>query len=892
MDRLNNAQTFIATYTQYKEDTKYIAGWLAEASHSVGHQLHEAQTGHPRSKAKGRSNKGKNNNRNGGKSGRGGNKKYLIKVSDFVPMAEAIANNEANVLVPVTNWFKSKTLDDNNDSNERHHYFITVLEDAFRLLRPFISLGPEAHRPGKPGATSDALPLQNRFANLTVEDVAEIAEKEGAEESKLPDVSNVVFEQDEAEMEEELKFAVGLLLQELQTMRDAACAQWEKYKNDEVDLIVAAMTTDMAIKLAQRAEAEFDLVVKRPKSYPTDSFPAWKLLDALVKPSESEASQSSDDQGPSTFWPTYSGLKYYFDRIMKWDPKKNLPATVAKDFGGRKMHDYTLRAIEYSQIILIMIFADHPNVWDMVSSGVEHMFKARELPIWVSFAVQTHLASQDIMADRCAHPSFELENHLQKIIRQNNKMVEDWESPFLPEEIYQDCFYNFGEGVLDIQEWSSQDGFDKQWQALLLNKQVASHPVLKLLRKEKNYYMRHHPLLCGMMKYEMYLKKQAAGMKLEHQSLAISMMAHIYVNGRLQFGDHVPVWPDMELIIYAQDPGWLFVGGRPKTTEEARKKLFLASGSSAANSARDIPLHRLKINQNKLREFRDTMMFGSGVYLPRDKFSKSRVNVCTVHAEDLVKRLEDTVNTAQPWGRLARQLIISRSEQAQNGATKGESKSLRATSRTILESYAQWLQADMVDLYFDWLEMGFTCGEIWADMRRDLERLPTWDPTSFVMKPALEPTIDILTRDREYPRCLKIAYGKIRLAFNANPPSHFESLDPDTCLVALGKYHRATAAMLEAPGPLNLSNLYEHWQEEDWKPRWEEMKSKPANQLHDIFLESFVSSLNRKHKGAEKGVAADPLQAYMEHLMKGVSELDHVPDGPLAELAELMEPVD
>jgi hypothetical protein len=37
---------------------------------------------------------------------------------------------------------------------------------------------------------------------------------------------------------------------------------------NDVDLIVAAMTTDMAIRLAQKAEAEFDLVVKRPKLYP------------------------------------------------------------------------------------------------------------------------------------------------------------------------------------------------------------------------------------------------------------------------------------------------------------------------------------------------------------------------------------------------------------------------------------------------------------------------------------------------------------------------------------------------------------------------------------------------------------------------------------------------
>lgn len=100
MDRLNNAQTFFATYKQYKENTKYIAGWLAETSHSIGYKLHETQNGRLRSKAKNKGGKGKKNTRNGAKGG-GSNKKYTIKVSEFIPMASAIANNEVNVLVPV-----------------------------------------------------------------------------------------------------------------------------------------------------------------------------------------------------------------------------------------------------------------------------------------------------------------------------------------------------------------------------------------------------------------------------------------------------------------------------------------------------------------------------------------------------------------------------------------------------------------------------------------------------------------------------------------------------------------------------------------------------------------------------------------------------------------------
>jgi hypothetical protein len=36
MDRLSNTPNVLATYKQYKHDTEYIAGWLAETTRSLG----------------------------------------------------------------------------------------------------------------------------------------------------------------------------------------------------------------------------------------------------------------------------------------------------------------------------------------------------------------------------------------------------------------------------------------------------------------------------------------------------------------------------------------------------------------------------------------------------------------------------------------------------------------------------------------------------------------------------------------------------------------------------------------------------------------------------------------------------------------------------------------
>lgn len=153
---------------------------------------------------------------------------------------------------------------------------MSVLEDAFRHLRPFISVGQQAAKDTQMTVPSGTIPLENRFAHLTVEDIVEIAENEGVTEEDLPAVIKVVFEQDNADIEEELRFAIGIFLQELQSIRNTASVQWKKYKANEVDLIVAAMSTDIAIRLAQKAEADFDMAVQRPTiPVPHD----WKKIE-------------------------------------------------------------------------------------------------------------------------------------------------------------------------------------------------------------------------------------------------------------------------------------------------------------------------------------------------------------------------------------------------------------------------------------------------------------------------------------------------------------------------------------------------------------------------------------------------------------------------------------
>jgi hypothetical protein len=537
--------------------------------------------------------------------------------------------------------------------------------------------------------------MENKFAGLSLEDVAELSDDEATDEIQLPVVTPVLLKQDENEIEEELKFAIGLLFDELHNIRTVACEQWKKYKDKQVDLIVAAMTTDTTVKLAQKAEAEFDLVVLRPKKYPTTTYPVWKLLDVIAKPSATRQSRTEEDKNRhgDLFWPTYIGLKKYLGRISNWNSMQNLPAIVPQDFGDRQPHDYTLRAIELAQITRITMFGKRPAVKDMHFQALEHMFDSKQLPIWATFAVELLFRSQDILGDARYRSFIELALHLQKLVVKSNRMLEEHKGVAIPLAIYDDVFKKLGMALQDCQDWVLFDGYPKQWRELSKKTQLATHPVLKKLLKgddKELKYPIYDPILCGMLKYDIYLKYQSAGLKLEHQTLAIAMPAWIYIAARLETKAVGPTWPDMEYLIYGQDPEWLFVGGKPKTIQEVKSKFRLASGSSAVNSARDIRIDRLRGNVNKLRELRDTTVFGRGVYLPSDKFKTSEYSVSTAKIENVFKRLADTMNGPQPWGRLARNVLKFQDEHAQEQEQKAKFRQpvRMGNAHDILSSYA------------------------------------------------------------------------------------------------------------------------------------------------------------------------------------------------------------
>jgi hypothetical protein len=220
-------------------------------------------------------------------------------------MAEAIANKSPKIKVPgalssmftrairarkkAAEWFKESHSDRILDeSNQTHAHFVDILQRAGDILRPLVKeRSPQEPKPKERPQNSKLASMQemrNAFSSLAVEndDVPDNPEEESEEAAQLeepldslPPVEPVEIQQDESETDAEFFFAIQSFIMNLQELRDIVQETWFAYKDEKADIVKASLIANTAIDLVRHAEAEFDLLLKRPKKYPQKEFPVW-----------------------------------------------------------------------------------------------------------------------------------------------------------------------------------------------------------------------------------------------------------------------------------------------------------------------------------------------------------------------------------------------------------------------------------------------------------------------------------------------------------------------------------------------------------------------------------------------------------------------------------------
>ncbi|CAN8104457.1 unnamed protein product [Discula destructiva] len=513
----STSQGLLSTYRKYKVDTETVAGWLVTTATKHGFKF-------------------------------GDRVRCAVRTRDIVPMAEFIAAGfkkggkgqfTLNPAVDaafrraiaarkrVTAWYETTSHGelDVEESNGRHHYFTNILLKAWNvLLDAAASCSSKLPPTTQPkGAAKVSSNTNNRFTALTLEDIDDdggdiileaMKPTHKAKKTKEPSssaVPDVFIVGDDQQIEDEFWFAIQSFLMELHKVRDIILRYWEDYNASKIDLIMAALGTRTAIDLIRRAEIELGLRIIRPRRFPEDKYPVWKLPALLYAREHSTAGQDldsflnvevdnyktvPDDQNDFCLYNIY----VLFTCHAKWGSWMSSrpqgspiwPLGAAKD---------PLHFVDLNLMMLRLRLIVSPE-WQMipwedeVSRGLRHVLQQGEVVIWAMFAFKVLWDTHKLDHKQYAyHDIFE---EIGEVIDSSNFTT----SQLLDSKWAYDS---------DIAQMPSADGHDALEFTLArvgawVYGNESFHGLATHLRRIlwPAFFLEMNPLHCGLIKYDLY----------------------------------------------------------------------------------------------------------------------------------------------------------------------------------------------------------------------------------------------------------------------------------------------------------------------------------------------------------------------------------------------------
>jgi hypothetical protein len=258
---------------------------------------------------------------------------------------------------------------------------------------------------------------------------------------------------------------------------------------------------------------------------------------------------------------------------------------------------------------------------------------------------------------------------------------------------------------------------------------LPAHPFLSTLKGVEKPILRLHPLGCGIMQHNLFLDWHKYGLQLEWLTQCIRPMIYLYAATRL-LDNTAPVWPDMELLIYRQDPQRLFYGTtRPKEYSDCCKFLKWSSGISITHGSGTRLLNPKELyNPDRARNIVDPSMLIDNLGWRCDMPAESNHEIDSAVAKwAATARKEDTIK------QLLRQLNYDATD-LEPTLSDLKKQALNNKPHDIMKRLSTWLEADAIDFNFDWFSMHNTCALLWKHIYDVLNKnrgFLTFDPNEF-----------------------------------------------------------------------------------------------------------------------------------------------------------------
>ncbi|RDI84382.1 hypothetical protein Vi05172_g5646 [Venturia inaequalis] len=716
-----------SSYARYKEDTHTVASWLANTAAKHGYSDFTSfsmpiEGPKPSGRLKGKA-------RKGAKAVAANTIKpqeRVISVKDFRKLSCYIASSSISVPQSVL-----RTLDraikvrrthgsvytNASQGCDQHTHFINVLEQVKETLQPQV-----AHEVAKPKQTtsSNLGSLSSVFEPLSLDVDADDRNSSPTscdvpsthDSGKLPHVRVALDTEQEIA---ESYFAVYCFFEDLRELLTSVAQVWIDYREGRLYIITASITVNTTIDLARNLEEE--LLKGVPKSCPEIVRMHYEACCQLSNKDPDLKQEPDDlfnfeayeeaDRSFSTILAILSTCPTQFRDYFSSDEYEAFKSTDSFSCKTNSNRD----SYQLGKLLLIDCFRDLQDMMrailpsdpapihdDFTRASIEWMYFSNRRPtLWMLFAAKVYLVSRHVLEGDVGRGCQDLHKAglaMSWTIREHIQFHECRKISYWKETNMKSAI----DMMTTIRSWATSAGEAK-------NKLYSGEKTIKIVAAiAKENHLANNPMMCGLLLYRFRVMLQNCGLGLVNASLSVVYAVHLYHAVKQEQLLHQDInyhetaeWADLEMIMTLQGDKTFFLGERPKTPEGYFKQSILSMGSSAVNYAKNRRNIRPVLSnkgQKKLLALTPVM----DMFSERLLTETPRLNV----GPDDVER------------------ILSKAKSVDhNGTTRKRDQC--HTPVQLLDSLRTALQAEVLELTFDYLGLHRTCYTLFEDIAKDLK---------------------------------------------------------------------------------------------------------------------------------------------------------------------------
>ncbi|KAI0897040.1 hypothetical protein F4806DRAFT_420737 [Annulohypoxylon nitens] len=555
-----------STFRQYKQDTSFIATWLAVTAKDHGRQIE-----HP------------NSNKSGRQKGKArtlpehANRDYVIPIRDFIPLAEFVRDCEPAIEVPMSlsaalrraiklrgefsGLLRESGYDLNVLATKSHEHFVGILARVCNILQPRMTFG---RKPSDEGETAPEIDngFENYFGCLSCEDQSP---EQSDDNTFIPDsdFNKINYTAKEDNNIDDVLFALYQVMGDINEIRTQLIETWDQVfihntAYSPYPLTSAAMLTSLGIELARDLMEGVSQICEKHGGI-------HRLIGILFAATAAASGlpQESMQCYKSYYMVTpidFLSLYPKDSNPIAWElvPEKVFPLGKNNSGRGTDSTDVEYMLLEY----WVKGSKLHAPIWeklikDHISEATSDQQKLRRNPVHIALASQIYLDLHH--------------RYGEKVIKAYETMTS--QLAFMQKEL-QNC--RTFEDARSRSKRQQKKAMSQVTNMLdLLDGIMSPHPG----PNDQREFLKRNPLVCGLILVHFQSALAEYGLGILNADPTVISGVHLYNALGMEDMLHGR-WPDIELLLTLMSKSAFFIGeDRPSSRAQYEKRYLLQIGS-------------------------------------------------------------------------------------------------------------------------------------------------------------------------------------------------------------------------------------------------------------------------------------------------------------------------